>query len=83
MTPSFSHALQSVPPRLWVKAHTGAQSAGRERGIRDSLSSTAVGQDEVEDFGPGPWSLRVCLTSPGLNNRAPLLFVGSKVVRYA
>lgn len=28
-------------------------------------------------------SPRVCLTSPGLNNRAPLLFVGSKVVRYA
>lgn len=52
-------------------------------GQREGNSGTAVGRDGVEDLGPGPWSLRVCLTSPGLNNRAPLLFVGSKVVRYA
>lgn len=56
---------------------------GQSERIQGSLSRTAVGQAGVEDLGPGPWSLRVCLTSPGLNNRAPLLFVGSKVVRYA
>lgn len=59
---------------------------GRGVGGGDGKGEPSLAQGGQSQDGRclvGPWSLGVCLTSLGLNNRAPLLFVGSKVVRYA
>lgn len=61
----------------------GWAESGVGDGEKDEPSSAQGGQSQDRRLLVGPWSLGVCLTSPGLNNRAPLLFVGSKVVRYA
>lgn len=83
-----SHFFLPFPPtpcpsRPSLELRWALSRLGRAWGEKGEPSSAQGGQRQDGRRLLGPRSLGVCLTSPGLNNRAPLLFVGSKVVRYA